>query len=276
MADMGVTEVGAVIQETVSALVQKQLIETSKLVGTVTNYAARPGENTIKIPKAGNFTVNDKAENTAVTAQVLTYATDDLVLNKHKAIQMRLEDIAGLQSMVNVKADAIERMAKQMALQVDVDIAAQLVLASASSPDHRIAYVGSALAKADLLAARTLLHVQYVPFSECFIGVSPASESALLGIDDFVHADKYGSSGGLVNGELGRIYGARVIMSTVFADAGTVIWHPTAVAFGRQMDPKFETDRDVPNLADLMSLSTLYGVKVLDSGKRQVLLGSAT
>ena len=65
-------------------------------------------------------------------------------------------------------------------------------------------------------------------------------------------------------------------MSNEFDDAKTIIWHPSSCAFSRQVNPKFEDDRDLPNLATLYSLSHLYGTVVLDGGVRQVVLGTAT
>lgn len=279
MADMGKTEVDAVIQSTVSAMVQDALIEESKLLGTVMQYAVQPGEDTIKIPRADQFTVNDKAENTAVTPQVLTYATDDLVMDKYKVVQVRLEDDARVEAKPDVVADIVDRMAKQIALQIDTDLVTAIKATSAAAPDHRIAYANSGtdntLGKADILAARELLHVQNIDFSQCFIVVSPASEADLLAIDDFVHSDKYGSAEGLRNGELGRLYGAPVIMTNQTVQLETLIYHPSHVAFGRNINPLFETDRELNYLANLYSLSQKYGVKTLDSGVRGVLVGTA-
>lgn len=277
MADLGVTEIAATVQETVSSLVQEYLIQEAVLMPRVMNIPSMKGEDRVKIPRSNTaLTADDKVENTSVTAQVVTYATDDLLLDQHKAIQIRIEDKAMVNSMVDLMSDIIPRMVKTLALDIDNKIVAQLELASAAAPDHRLAYDNAtSLGKVDLLNARQLIHQQNLRFNECYIGVSPASESNLLAIDDFVHVDKYGSSGGLVNGELGRLYGATVIMSNEFDDLKTIVWHPSAVAFSRQMDPKFERDRDVPNLADLISLSHIYGAKVLDSGVRQVLLGTA-
>ena len=278
MADMGKTEVQATIEQRVSMEIQMQLIEMSKLIPTVTNLSvdAGPGVDTVKVPRAGDFTVDDKTENTDVTAQVITYATDDLVLNKYKTIQVKLEDNARIQAKPAVVEDIISRMSRGLALQVDTDIVAQLELTSAAAPDHRIAYANATdLGKADILEARALLHEQNVPFAECFIGVSPRSEKALLAIDDFVHADKYGSSEGLRNGELGRLYGATVIMSNEFDDAKTLVWHPSHAAFAMQQAPLFERDRQVSSLAWLYSISQLYGTQVMDSGVRGVLLGTA-
>lgn len=279
MADMGLTEVQATVQETVSSMVQEYLIQESVLIPLVMNIPSMPGEDRVKIPRSGDdFTADTKAENTALTAQTITYTTDDLLLDKHKAVQVRVEDRANVQSMIALVSDLIPRMSKVLALDIDTSIVAQLELASAAAPDHRLAYDNAAtLGKADLLIARQLIHEQNLRFNECYIGVSPASEKNLLAIDDFVHVDKYGSTAaGLSNGEIGRLYGARVVMSNEFDDAKTIVWHPSACAFSRQINPLFEDDRDVPNLATLYSLSHLYGAKVLDAGVRQVVLGTAT
>ena len=280
MADMGKTEVDAVSQELVSAFVQKQLIQSAKLMPLVQNFAAGPGIDLIKIPRTGDFTADTKTENTALTAQVLTMAADSLPLDQYKAILTRLEDNAGLQSTPNVVKEIVERQARQLALDIDTYIVTKLEAASAAAPDHRVAYDNSGtadtLGQADILTARELLHIQNIVFSECFIGVNPASESNLLAIDSFVHADTYGDARGIRNGELGRLYGAPVIMSNEFDEKKTIVWHPTAVAFARQMDPKVEHQRaPLGYLADDFAMSNLYGAVTLDSGKRQVMLGTA-
>lgn len=278
MADMGKTETAATAEERISSQIQMQLIESSKLVPTVTDYSALAvkGVDVIKVPRAGDFTVNDKAENTAVTAQVITYATDDMNLDKSKVIQVLLEDDANLDAKPDIVADIIGRMARGIALQVDTDIVTALEAVSTSAPDHAIAYANATdLGKADILEARALLHEQNVPFSECFIGVSPRSEKALLAIDDFVHADKYGSAEGLRNGELGRLYGAPVIMSNEFNDARTIVWHPTHVGFAMHKMASFETDRVLEKLGTLYSVHQKYGTMTKDSGVRAVLLGTA-
>ena len=277
MADMGNTEVAATVEERISAQIQMQLIEMAKLVNTVQNFSAlaMKGNDTIKVPRAGNFTVQDKVENTGVTPQVLTYATDDMTLDKYKVIQVLLEDDAELNAKPDIVADIIGRMAKQMALQVDTDIVAALEAVSLAAPDHAIAYAGASLAQADLLEARRLLHVQNVPFNECFIGVSPSQEKSLLSIADFVRSDSYGSAEGLRMGELGRIYGGTVIMSNEFDDLKTMVWHPTHAGFAMHREARFEQDRDLAKLATLYSVAQKYGTVTMDAGKRAVLLGTA-
>jgi N4-gp56 family major capsid protein len=276
MADMGKTEVTSAVLQDVSKFVQAELKQKAKLMPLVQNFPVGPGMDSVRINRAGGFAAADKVENVSLTAQVITFAADILNLDRHKAVLVRLEDIAGLQSNVNTVGEILSRMSTELALQIDRDIEAQLRLTSAAAPDHRIAYAATSLKKADILEARKLLHIQNVPFNECYMGVSPAQEVSLLAVDDFVHVDKYGSSEAIMNGEIGRLYGCKVIMSNVFDDARTLVWHPTHCAFGMQQNLTFKTADDLPNVAKEYLAVQLYGAKVLDLGVRGVLLGSAS
>lgn len=282
MAEMGVTEVAAVQQALIASIVQDTLKQNSVLLGAVANYSslAAPGNKSVSISRRTQFAAADKAENTDLTAQEMTFSVDTIDLTKHKAIYAKLERIAGIQAMPNVKAEIIKEMALELALQIDKDIYAQLILASASSPDHRIAFANSGtddtLGKTDVLEARRLLNVQNVPMNDRFLLVNPTHEKELLLIDDFVSADKYGSAQAVQLGELGRIFGMPVLMSNVVTAKKVVAFHRSAVAFAQQLSPEFETDKDLKSVSDEFLMHVLYGAKVLDSGKRQVVLGTAT
>lgn len=279
MADviLGKTEVDAVSMEVVlGAMVQQQLIQSAILLPTISQYPAGPGMDKLKIPRAGGFTVGDKTENVALDAQTITYATDDLALDKHKAVQVLLEKFADIQSNVNALSDIAGRAGRAMALQLDTDIITALEATSASAPDHRIAYAGSAIAQVDILEGMRLLKVQNVNVRECYLGISPLEEKAMLQIADFVRADGYGSAGGLQNGVLGSIYGLKVIVHTGFADLKSLIWHPSHVGVGMQEQITYDSMKDLANLAMRHSWDMIYGTKTLDSGKRGVLLGTAS
>lgn len=278
MAQIGLTEVSATSQAVIASIVQETLKQQSKLLATISDYSAfvQKGAPSVSVPRRAQFAAADKSENTALTAQELTFAVDTISLSKNKAIYAALERVAELQATPNVESEIIMEMAAELALQVDKDIFTEIALASASSPDHRVAFAGSNVAQADLLGARQLLNVQNVPMDNRFLGIAPDQEAALLAISDFVRADAYGSAGGLVNGEIGRIYGMTVVMSNVFTAARAYVWHKSAVGFAQQMTPEYSTDVDLKNTAKEYLLQHIYGAEVLDSGKRQVLLGSAS
>lgn len=276
MADVitGVTESSATAKAQIEALAQKYLIQESKMMPLILNYSgmAVPGASSIKLPKAGGFTVGDKAENTSVDAQTSAFSVDTLSLNVHRVVQFLVEDIAGMQASVDVVAEYLLRASKDLALDIDKKIIAVLRTASASAPDHEIAFTDATnedIEIADILNARKLLSIQKLDPRECFFAVGPDQEANMLKIDNFIHAEKYGSNSPILNGEIGMIYGMKVIVHTELAQEA-LAWHPTAAAFALQQAVRVQKEYDLKNLGQRYSLDYIGGFAVLDSGKRNV------
>lgn len=279
MAEIGLTEVGATSQEIVASLVQEVLKQEAIILPTVTDYSAyaAQGAKIVDIPRRNQLAAADKAENTALTAQELTFAVDQIALNKHKAVYASLERIAQVQANVNVNAEVVLEMAKELALQIDKDLISELKAASASAPDHRVQFANTptnTIQAVDILEARKLLNLQIVPQADRFLLINPAQEKSMLQISNFIEVDKYGPNDALSNAELGRVYGFRVIMHTGLGDSEFVAYHKSAVGFARQLTPEFKTADDLPKVATQYLLHQIYGSKVLDSGKRQVLFNA--
>jgi N4-gp56 family major capsid protein len=273
--EIGVTEVDSARQQVVANIVQTVLKQESILMPTVTDYSrfAGPGAKSVDINRRTQFAAADKAENTNLTAQEITFAADNIALSKHKAIYAKIERIAGLQANVEVSAEVLMEQAKELALQIDKDLIVQLKLVSTSAPDHLLDYANTptdTLAQADILEARRLMNVQKVPMQDRFMVISPDQEKAVLSISDFVRADAYGSAGGLINAELGRLYGFTVLMHTELSAAHSLFYHKSHVGWAMQLNPEFATNFDLPSVSDEYLLHQIYGVKVLDSGKRGV------
>jgi N4-gp56 family major capsid protein len=276
MADAltGVTETSATAKAMISSLAQKYLIQESKMMPLVTNYSAMavPGASSIKLPKASGFTVSSKAENTAADATTSAFSVDTIDLNVHRYVQFLVEDIAGMQASVDVVAEYLLRASKNLALDIDSYIIAQLRLGSASAPDHEIAFTDATnedIELEDILKARKLLIDQNIDPRECYIGVGSDQEKNLLKIDNFISAEKYGSNNPILNGEIGMIYGMKVIVHTSLANEA-LFWHPTAVGFALQQGVRVQREYDLANLAQRYSLDYVGGFKVLDGGKRNV------
>lgn len=285
MAIMGVTEIDAVSQrEVLGNMVQQYLQAAAMFPQRVTTIVASPGNKSVDFPRAGGFTVATKAENTAVDPQVLTWAVDNLPLTKHRVVQVNLEKIASLQSKVAQELAIAERAGLDLAFDTDLRIVNEMYSSvSASSPDHIIAYVNSAgantLAGADILAAKLLLDNQKVPQSDRYLAVDPIGYSQLLAIGDFIRYDALGAGqtpNAIRTGVVGSIYGFEVFMSQAVTAAQQVAFHKSALAYGVQQGVTYDTDKDLPNLAQLHSFDQIYGVKGLDAGKRHVVIGKAT
>lgn len=273
--EIGATEVAATEQAVIANVVQQVLKQKSILMPTVTDYSswAQPGSLSVGVPRRTQFAAADKSENTNLTAQELTFAADTISLAKHKAVYAKLERIAGIQSNVNVAGEIMVEMAAELALQIDKDLIVQLKLVSSSAPDHLLDYANTptdTLAQGDILEARRLLNVQNVPMDGRFLAVSPDQEKAMLSIADFVRADAYGNAGGLMNGELGRIYGFTVIMHNSLSAVDSIAYHKSHVGFALQLQPEFKTQFELASVSDEFLLHQIYGSKVLDSGKRGV------
>ena len=273
MADMGVTETVATAKLIISDMVQQELIETSNILGTVMNYTSEvePGAKSVAIPRAGSFTAAAKTENTEATKQVLTFATDVIALDQHKQVTVRLEDIARRQAGVNVEAQVIERMASAMVYDIEAYLYAKVKKAA-----NDIQLTGTSnllITKADILNARKTLDDAKVPNADRYILISPNQEAAMLNISDFVKANEYGSVRGIQNGELGEIFGLKVIKSTVVGDTEAFVYHKSHVGFALDLDMDFEKSRAPAGFyADDFALQAIYGAVQLDSGNRGVML----
>ena len=234
----------------------------------------RPGMDRLDIPRFTALPVEDVTEGTALTQNVSTIATDKLLMEINEAIHWSVSDRSMIQDKVNISVQIVKDAAKQLAASIDNKIVDTLILASATGPDHIVAWATpSVIAIADIVNARKLLNIQNVPQTDRFMLVGPDQEANLLNIDNFISAEKYGSRDALVNGEVGRIMGFTVLMSTSASILSTnaMFYHRSAVAYGTQIAAKFETDRNIAKLEDEFTLSQLFGVQLLDLGVRQVL-----
>lgn len=281
MADalMGVTETSAAGFDVVAGVVQNYLQQESKMLPLVMDYSnyVVKGAKSVAIPRSGGFTVGSKSENTALDAQIITYAQDKIDLTSHKAVQFLLEDIADMQAAPAIVEDALMKAGKDLARDIDQTIINALELPSASAPDHRIAYAATTtIAEADILDARELLMNQYVDPRECYLSIKPDQEKAMLKIANFIQAERYGNNEPILNGEIGRVFGVRVIVHTDCESLKSLMWHPSALGFARQQGLTIESQRDLSQLGTRWSVSHLFGTKLLDSGKRNVLIGTAS
>lgn len=275
MAIIGVTDVNVTRQALVASIVQETLKQKSILLPTVTDYSsyAVPGAKSVAISRRAQFAAEDKAEDTDLTGQGLVFVNDTIELSLHKAIYAEAELIAAAQSNVALEAEIIKEMAAELALQVDKDIITKLKLASAAGPDHIVQFANTptnTLQATDVLEARRLLNVQNISQEDRFMLVSPDQEKALLSISSFIEVDKYGPNAAIAKGELGSIYGFRVLMHTGLSAAEAIFWNKMAVGFASQVNPEFKTDENLKGVKKEYLLHHLYGVKELQAGKAQV------
>jgi N4-gp56 family major capsid protein len=268
----------------ISKIVQDALLREAKLMPTVLDYSsqAQPGVKQIEIPKWSATFSGPAAQNadgdTAVSTQTATLAVDTLALDQWVNLPYALPDRIKTQNVVALEAELAEQAGKKFGIWIDDKIIVELKLCSSSNPDHIVQMTGTSNTVptlADVANSRMLLNKQNVPMSERYLVMSPECEKAFLAMDNFIRADAYGAREGLLQGEIGRIFGFTCIVHNGLSASEMIAYHKSHVAFAFQKNVSYEKQRGLVTLQrDEYSFSAGAGFEVLDGGKRGVFYNS--
>jgi N4-gp56 family major capsid protein len=267
MADqlIGNTEVAAVKQALIASVVQRELQAAAMVGPTVWDVSqfAEPGALSIAFPRSTSFSVEKKISGQKASAQALTLSTDTMNLNQHAVVQWVIEKSQSVQSRVNLELLAAQRAASAHARQVDSDIISSIDSNRSTGNDVTFS---SAITLANINEMRRNLSVANWPAENRTLLIHPAQEEDLLNIANFIQADQYGGREALLNGEIGRIFGVRVVVSNLVTEDQAYMYHRDAAAVGFQQMPEFAEQPDLENLGMRFSVDQLYGVVVTQSG----------
>ncbi|HAT77253.1 MAG TPA: hypothetical protein DCS19_10570 [Flavobacterium sp.] len=279
MANITVSNTSAVAIDVVSQYVQTYLKNNAVILPTIIDRTSDvvPGAKQVEVGRAGSLSVGaeTKVANTPYTGQTLTWTTDDLLLNLHKGVYVEMENIANIQSVVDQEAAILERATEDLTFDLETALYTAMKVVSATTPDHRVAFKsGTTLSLEDITGARKLLNIAKVPMMDRFMIINPEQEEDLLNLDNFRSAEKYGSNTVLMNGEIGLIFGFRVLMTNAVTADEVLFYHRSHCAFARQLAMTWENDRKLQNSSREYLLETIYGLKMLDTGKRAILINA--
>lgn len=275
---------GATEMDVISSIVQEELIQASLLRPTVVDLSsmASKGVKSIDWPRFDTASsLSPAAQNvdgvTETAGQTVNFEVDTLNLSDWTSIPYEIPDRVSTQSMINLEAELAKSAGRRYGEYLDDQIIAQLRLASSSAPDHEIGFgsdtsgVGADISLDDIAKARKLLNRANVPQSDRYLVIPPEQERVLIGLDNFRNADKYGSRDALLKGEIGEIYGFRVIVHNGLNSNEVLAYHKTACAVAIQQEVKFETRRATLKLQKTeYSFAMGMGQKVLDEGRRNI------
>ena len=209
---IGNTDLVATKNDLIISLVQRELIARAVVMPSIADLSAFAGKGSrsIAVPRAGSFSVEDRASTAEATLANVTYATDTITLDQMSTVSWVVDPQDEIESSVDVEVDLAQRAARAHARNFD-----NLVIAGLES-DATATTTAGAISKDIILEMReTLLSAEADP-SQLSLLVGPDSESTLLAIAEFVEAQKYGSAV-IPTGVLGRLYGVEVRMSTLVA-----------------------------------------------------------
>lgn len=260
----GNTDLAATKQAVIAEMVQRELKYQAKLNGTTTtdvSMFAVKGAKSISFPKFNSLIVENRASAAAGTIQNMTADVDVLNLDYRAYVSWLIDSTDMYQSKIEVTQEYIKRAATAHARQLDEQV---LAILDATSGYQQLAGID----KTKILNARKWLMKNQANLNDCFIVVNPDDEAALLGINDFVAANVYGSAN-IPNGVIGKIFGMQVLVHTKPGLAKSFIYSKEAIAFGLQMAPNYAEQDMVQygTTAKLAAVDQLFGHKALMLGQ---------
>lgn len=267
MAVTGNTALSATKAEIIAALVQKELISQSVLAPTVMDVSrfAVKGASTVSFPKAGSFTVENRATATQATIQNLTFAKDTLALDKRATVSWLVDSMDEIESAIDVNAEYAIRAARAHAVYLDTQIIAALELVGVATT------TAGDITDAVILEMRQTLLQHKADRRLLRLAISPAQEAKMLAINKFVTAQDYGTSA-IPSGALGTIYGVPVFITPELGSSQYFMYEQEGIALGFQRGPQLD-ERKAPEYGSGSLLKTLdqkFGVKGMLIGQQGV------
>ena len=174
--------------------------------------------------------------------------------------------VSSVQSALDVKPEAVSEAEEGMSEQVDTYIGK--LMKDGVKNSNKVGTLPLDIEKKDayktLVALRKKLNATSVPKTDRFVMVGPEMESALL-YDE--RLDKAVNNSNLLNGEIGRLLGFRIISApTVPTVAGrevVIAGHPMATAFGYQITEVAESSMLPYRFARAITGLQVYGGSVI-------------
>lgn len=258
MAVTGNTELTATKQDLISALVQKELIEKSVLAPTIDDVSAFAvkGAKTISFPKAGSFTVENRASAAVATTQSLTFGIDTMDLDFRANVSWIIDPNDAIESSIDVDGEYAIRAARAHAKYVDTQIKTELETVGVAT-----ATAGANITDAIILEMLAALTRRNADRSSLYLAISPEQEAAMLAINKFTSVDFVNQT--VPSGVIGRIYGVNVVVTPVIDADEYYMYERSGVALGFQRAPVMD-ERKAPEYgagAMLKILEQKFGIK---------------
>lgn len=263
MAITGATDVASTIQKVVSALTTKTLIQESVAL-SIPAVWDRSGEvmegmDRLDMISLAELAIQNVDEaGAAMTPQTINPSAALLQLNRHKSVPFSLTSRGDIQSKIALVQKTVENGIRTMAAEVDDAVFAEAV---ANAGTTTTAAAADALAA--ILGAKQAFDSANVPRMGRSVVMSPAFSALLLGTNNVIRANEFGSAEPVQNGKIASIYGFDIYESSSasIANDGFLAMGEEALAFARQRSVQFEQQRQVLSQKTDYTITHLYGVE---------------
>jgi len=231
--------------------------------------------DTVNIGTLADPTISNYVKNvTAINPQTLATTNQQLLVDQSKYFAFEVDDVDARQ--VRNDGQLLDKAAMRAAIGLR-DVADTFVGTLASTGGTVLPLTPQDVATADaafllLRKLRMTLNKANVPTDSRWVVMSPEFEALILGDARFIDASKYGSTTPILNGEIGRAIGFRILVSNNLpaGTAGTppevsnfiMAGHPMAISYAEQIN-KVEAYRPEDSFGDAIKGLHLYGAKVV-------------
>lgn len=237
--------------------------------GDISEYGDTVHIGTLGSPTIATYTKNS----TTINPETLATTDQTLLIDQSKYFAFEVDDVDARQ--VRNSGDLMNKAAILSARGLVQT--ADTFLATLMTTNAGNVLTAQAVATADaafllLRKLRMTLNKANVPAEDRFCVISPEFEALILGDNRFIDAAAYGSNTPIMNGEIGRALGFRILNSNNIP-AGTaatppavsnfvVAGHPMATTYAEQIN-KVEAYRPQTSFSDAVKGLHLYGAKVV-------------
>lgn len=222
------------------------------------NYPVTGSGDTVHFPKLANLAAEAFTPGTALEGKVNTEASVDVSINQFYAVPLSIDDIAKVQSDVNLMQAYTGKAGEAMAVKIDSSI---LALYSGFTYDINAT---SDITDANLRKAIEYLDIANAPEEDRYLIIYPTQKNALLALDKFTLAANYGSVAPVQRGLFGSIYGLNVVVTTQVPYSSkrkNIVAHKDAIVYCSQQDVRFKvSERALALCTDVVAYS-VWGVQ---------------
>lgn len=272
-------DVADVQEALVAEVVQRELQAASKLSALFSDFSDLVGKGTasLKIPRASSFTVGtrDNATPTAASPMNLTFAFDEILLNQSKYVYYVIPGDVELDAKPSYELSAASRAASAHGRNMDIARIDALWTGGSLTSANDVEFVAGTtdIEETLLNMIQKADEAEMLDDGNRFLIVRPQERKALLGVANFVQADRYGDRTPLVTGELGSVYGVRVVVvnhvGDDFGDGKMILCHKESLGFAFHRLPTHDMEKAIAYGANSMAHTwdVKFGLKCLQDGQ---------
>lgn len=228
----------------------------------------------------GEITADDLTESTAITPSAMSYTQVNVTPSEvGAAVAVTRKELK--RAFFNVMQDKMEELGYGLAKKKDAKVIAALVAGAGNTVvanDVSVASIDTSdtIDTDDIAEARGKLRRN--DFGAKYLVIHPDCEKSLLKLSDFIDASVYGGREAVLNGEIGKYLGMKVLVtsqiprnSTTTTARDNLMLDERAFIVAQKMLPTFDSDYKVLEREYILAAVEDYGVAVLQANKVVVL-----